>query len=82
MQVGESALAAYRFIMSAMSFISASTAAIFSADEGCGRPNPRNDMLGYDMGRCAGVVRLRWRGTWADGCGRWSCSGVAKWFLV
>lgn len=36
----------YRFIMSAMSFISASTAAIFSADEGCGRPNPRNDMLG------------------------------------
>lgn len=43
----------YRFIMSAMSFISASTAAIFSADEGCGRPNPRNDMLSGGICRCA-----------------------------
>lgn len=51
----ESRATAYRFIMSAMSFISASTAAIFSADEGCGRPNPRNDMLGGGIGRCAGV---------------------------
>lgn len=35
----------YRFSISDMSFISASTAAIFSADEGWGRPNPRNDIL-------------------------------------
>lgn len=35
----------YRFSISDMSFISASTAAIFSADEGWGRPNPRNDIF-------------------------------------
>lgn len=38
---------AYRFCMSKMIFISFSTAAIFSADEGCWRlpPNPRKDMF-------------------------------------
>lgn len=69
---------AYRFIMSAMSFISASTAAIFSADEGCGRPNPRNDMLGGDIGKCAGVFDCgggRVTASWGALC-RWSCSGV------
>lgn len=37
---------AYRFCMSKIIFISFSTAAIFSADEGWGRPpNPRKDMF-------------------------------------
>jgi hypothetical protein len=42
----------YRLCISAMSFISVSTAAIFSADEGWGRPKPRNDMVAA----CRGVV--------------------------
>lgn len=38
--------APYRFCMSKTIFISFSTAAIFSADVGCGRPpNPRKDMV-------------------------------------
>lgn len=50
-----------------MSFISASTAAIFSADEGCGRPNPRKDMLSGDICRCADVFGCGGRGDGAGG---------------
>ena len=35
----------YRLAISVRSFISASTAAIFSADDGWGRPSPKNDIL-------------------------------------
>ena len=46
---GAGILKPYRVIISVRSFISASTAEIFSSDVGCGRPNPRNDILNiYD----------------------------------
>ncbi len=39
---------AYRLCISARSFISASTAAIRSAEDGWGRPSPKKDMLDED----------------------------------
>lgn len=40
----------YRLCISDRSFISDSMAAIFSAEVGWGRPNPRNDMVTSDFG--------------------------------
>lgn len=76
--MGKAQATTYRFIMSAMSFISASTAAIFSADEGCGRPNPRNDMLGCDVGRCAGGFDCGGGDGFVGALCRWSCSERAN----
>ncbi len=50
----------YRLCMSARSFISASTAAIRSADEGWGRPRPKNDILSRFSGLLDGEVVLCW----------------------
>lgn len=55
--------------MSIISFISASTAAIFSADEGWGRPNPRKDMMN-DASVVWWVTDVGWgcgQGVWCFG---------------
>lgn len=59
----------YRFCMSKTIFISFSTAAIFSADVGCGRPpNPRKDMMDGSC-KCSAIFYPRWS-TSVEGCER------------
>lgn len=51
----------YRLIISVKSFISASTAAIFSAEVGWGLPNPRNDIFKFGGGELCGRIVVVFR---------------------